>query len=166
MVTLFSMQTQGVAGNQLSCPLYCGQRRRIFAMEYSFVRTTCPHCGCGCQILLEVLDGKLIGSTPLKSAKMNRGKLCIKGWNVHEFVHSDKRLTHPLIKLNGTFKKASWEEALGLVVEKLTAIREKHGGDALSFLSSARTTNEENYLVQKLSRAGFGTNNVDHCARL
>jgi predicted molibdopterin-dependent oxidoreductase YjgC len=135
-------------------------------MEHTFVRTTCPHCGCGCQMLLEVLDGKLIGTSPLKTASMNRGKLCIKGWKVHEFVHSSERLTRPLIKINGTFKETSWDEALDVVVSRLSEIRDKHGSGALGFLSSARATNEDNYLVQKICRAGFGTNNVDHCARL
>ena len=135
-------------------------------MNYEFVRTTCPHCGCGCQMLLEVLDGKLIGTNPLKTGKMNEGKLCIKGWSSHEFVHSAERLTHPLIKENGSFRKAEWSEAIERIVSNFSSIKLKHGGDALAFLSSARTTNEENYLVQKLARAGFGTNNVDHCARL
>jgi predicted molibdopterin-dependent oxidoreductase YjgC len=135
-------------------------------MDHRFVQTTCPHCGCGCQMLLEVLDGKLIGTHPLKTAAMNQGKLCIKGWTVHEFVHSPDRLTTPLIKTNGSFREASWDEALDLVVAKLSGIREKHGPDAIGFLSSARATNEDNYLVQKLCRTGFGTNNIDHCARL
>lgn len=135
-------------------------------MDHKFVQTTCPHCGCGCQMLLEVLDGRLIGTHPLKTAGMNQGKLCIKGWTVHEFVHSPDRLTKPLIKTNGSFREASWEEALDLVVAKFSEIRDKNGPDALGFLSSARATNEDNYLVQQLCRAGFGTNNVDHCARL
>lgn len=135
-------------------------------MDYKQVRTTCPHCGCGCQLLLEVLDGTLIGTNPLKTAGMNQGKLCIKGWSVHEFVHHEDRLTKPLIKENGSFREGEWEEALDLVAGKLKAIRDQHGPDALAFLSSARTTNEENFLVQKLARAGIGTNNVDHCARL
>jgi formate dehydrogenase alpha subunit len=135
-------------------------------MEYRFVPTTCPYCGCGCQMLLEVLDGKLIGTHPIKTAGMNEGKLCIKGWKVHEFVHSEERLTVPLIKSNGAFREASWDEALTLVAEKLSTIRDQHGPDALGFLSSARCTNEENYLVQKIARMAIGTNNVDHCARL
>ncbi len=135
-------------------------------MDYRLVQTTCPHCGCGCQMLLEVLDGRLIGTHPLKTGQTNQGKLCIKGWTVHEFVHSGERLTRPLIKTDGAFREASWQEALDLVVEKMTAIRDQHGPDAMGFLSSARATNEENYLMQKLSRVGFGTNNVDHCARL
>lgn len=113
-----------------------------------------------------MLKGKLIGTHPLKTAGMNQGKLCIKGWTVHEFVHSKERLTMPLIKSNGSFREAGWDEALDTVVANFTAIRDKHGADALGFLSSARATNEDNYLVQKLCRAGFGTNNVDHCARL
>lgn len=135
-------------------------------MDYQFVRTTCPYCGCGCQMLLEVCEGKLMGTLPLKTAHMNRGKLCIKGWNAHQFVHSPERLTKPLVRKNGTLQETSWDEALDAVVSGLVAIRDKHGGNSAAFLSSARTTNEENYLVQKIARAGFGTNNVDHCARL
>ena len=135
-------------------------------MDYRFVPTTCPYCGCGCQMFLEVLDGKLIGTEPIKTATMNEGKLCIKGWKVHEFVHSQERLTAPLIKRDGVFHEASWDEALDLVAGKMTAIRDQHGPNALGFLSSARCTNEENYLLQKIVRAAIGTNNVDHCARL
>lgn len=135
-------------------------------MDYRFVQTTCPHCGCGCQLLLEVLDGKLIATTPLKTGKMNQGKLCIKGWNVHEFVQHEERLTTPLIKENGTFREASWDEALSLVSKRLLDIKKKFGPTAMGFLTSARTTNEENYLVQKMARTAIGTNNVDHCARL
>ena len=135
-------------------------------MNYRCVITTCPYCGCGCQMLLEVCEGKLIGTLPLKTAPMNEGKLCIKGWNSHEFVHSADRLTTPLVRKNGRLRESSWEEALDLAVQGLSGIRHRNGGDSVAFLSSARTTNEENYLVQKICRAGFTTNNVDHCARL
>jgi predicted molibdopterin-dependent oxidoreductase YjgC len=135
-------------------------------MDYRFVQTTCPHCGCGCQLLLEVLNDKLIGTSPLKTGRMNNGKLCIKGWNVHEFVQHEDRLTAPLIKENGTFRKAGWDEALDLVATRLLDIKQEYGPQAMGFLTSARTTNEENYLVQKMARAAIGTNNVDHCARL
>ena len=135
-------------------------------MNYKFVKTTCPFCGCGCQMLLEVMDGKIIHTLPFKGAPMNEGKLCIKGWNAHEFVGSPDRLTAPLVRKNGVLTETSWEEAMETVVSKLSAIREKHGGDSIGFFSSARCSNEENYLTQKLCRAGFGTNNVDHCARL
>lgn len=135
-------------------------------MEHKFVQTTCPHCGCGCRILLEVLDGRIIGTSPLKTAEMNGGKLCIKGWNAHEWVHSSERLTQPLVRKNGSFKEVSWSEALDMIVSRLSGIRAQHGPDSIGFLSSARATNEDNYLVQQLCRAGIGTNNVDHCARL
>jgi predicted molibdopterin-dependent oxidoreductase YjgC len=135
-------------------------------MDYRFVPTTCPYCGCGCQMLLEVLDGRLIGTMPLKTAPMNQGKLCIKGWNAHEFVQSPNRLTTPLMRKNGNLQEVSWDEALDFTVSRLKEMRDEHGGDSLAFLSSARCTNEENYLLQKFCRAGFGTNNVDACARL
>ena len=135
-------------------------------MDYQFVRTTCPFCGCGCQMLLEVCEGKLVGTIPLKTATMNQGKLCIKGWNAHQFVHSPYRLTSPLVRKNGKLEECTLDEALDTVVSGLSTLKEKYGGQSLAFLSSARTTNEENYLVQKLCRAGFGTNSVDHCARL
>jgi len=135
-------------------------------MDYEFVKTTCPFCGCGCQMFLEVMDGKLVRTLPVKGAQMNEGKLCIKGWNAHQFVHSPDRLTAPLVRKNGILQETSWEEALETVVSNLSAIRERNGGNSLAFLSSARCSNEENYLLQKLCRAGFGTNNVDHCARL
>lgn len=135
-------------------------------MDYKFVRTTCPYCGCGCEMLLEVLDGKLVGTYPSKTGPMNYGKLCIKGWNSHEFVHSPERLTRPLIRKSGSLEEVSWDEALDYTAKRLAEIRDTHGGDSLSFLTSARCTNEESYLMQKLCRAGFGVNHIDHCARL
>lgn len=135
-------------------------------MRYDVTRTTCPYCGCGCQMLLEAMDGKLVSTMPLKETDMNGGKLCIKGLNAHEFVHSKDRLTRPLIRENGRLKETDWDTALDTIVSGFSRIKEQHGSDSLAFFSSARCTNEENFLLQKLSRAGFGTNNVDHCARL
>jgi formate dehydrogenase alpha subunit len=117
-------------------------------------------------MLLEVLDGKLVGTLPSKTNPMNQGKLCIKGWNAHEFVHSPQRLTAPMMRKNGELKEVSWDEALDFAATRLRAIKDVHGGDSVAFLASAKCTNEENYLLQKLCRAGFGTNNIDHCARL
>jgi formate dehydrogenase alpha subunit len=135
-------------------------------VDFGFVRTTCPYCGCGCEILLETCNGRLIDTLPSKTHPMNKGKLCIKGWNAHEFVHNPARLTAPLLKRNGEFTEVSWDEALGFLTERLEGIRDRHGGNNIAFLSSARCTNEENYLFQKLARVGFGANNIDHCARL
>ena len=135
-------------------------------MEYKTVLTTCTYCGCGCGLFLEVLDGQIIDTLTCKTSPVNEGKLCIKGWNVHEFVQSPKRLTQPLLRKNGDLVAVSWDEALDYTVSKLKEIKEKYGGDSCAFLASAKVTNEENYLLQKFARAAVGTNNVDHCARL
>jgi predicted molibdopterin-dependent oxidoreductase YjgC len=135
-------------------------------MDFKTVLTTCTHCGCGCGFYLEVLDGQVIDTIPCKTNPVSQGKLCIKGWNVHEFIQSPKRLTAPLVRKNGELEEVSWDEALDYTVSKLKSIKESHGGDAIAFLTSAKVTNEENYLLQKFARAAIGTNNVDHCARL
>jgi predicted molibdopterin-dependent oxidoreductase YjgC len=92
--------------------------------------------------------------------------LCVKGWNAHEFIHSPDRLTSPLVRKQGKLVESTWDEALKIVSTRLMEIRDKSGPRALAFLSSAKVTNEENYLFMKMARAAFGTNNVDHCARL
>jgi predicted molibdopterin-dependent oxidoreductase YjgC len=92
--------------------------------------------------------------------------LCVKGWNVHEFIQSPERLTVPLVRKQGALVESTWDEALSIVSGRLSGIRAKSGAGALAFLSSAKVTNEENYLFMKMARAAFGTNNVDHCARL
>ena len=135
-------------------------------MDYKTVLTTCTHCGCGCGFYLEVLDGQVIDTIPCKTNPVNQGKLCIKGWNVHEFIQSPKRLTAPLVRKNGELVEVSWDEALDYTVSKLKSIKAADGGDAIAFLTSAKVTNEENYLLQKFARAAVGTNSVDHCARL
>jgi predicted molibdopterin-dependent oxidoreductase YjgC len=135
-------------------------------MDYRTVLTTCTYCGCGCNFYLEVLDGQIIGTIPCKTSPVNEGKLCIKGWNVHEFIQSEKRLTKPLIRKNGTLTEVSWDEALDFTASRLKEIKEASGSGSISFLASAKVTNEENYLLQKFARAAVGTNNVDHCARL
>jgi len=135
-------------------------------MEYKNVLTTCVYCGAGCGLYLEVLDGQVVGILPAKNHPVSEGKLCIKGWNAHAFIHHQDRLTKPLIRRDGRFIEAGWDEALDQVAERLAAIKEKDGPDAIAVLSSAKATNEENYLLQKFTRAVLGTNNIDHCARL
>jgi predicted molibdopterin-dependent oxidoreductase YjgC len=95
-----------------------------------------------------------------------QGNLCVKGRFGYDFIASDERLTKPLIRKGKKLVEAEWGEALDLVARKLGAIKKKEGADAIGVLSSARATNEDNYLVQKFTRAVIGTNNVDHCARL
>ena len=135
-------------------------------INYRTVLTTCTYCGCGCNFFLEVLDGKVIGTIPCKTSPVNEGKLCIKGWNVHEFVQHEKRLKTPLLRKNGKLEEVSWDEALDFTATRLRQIKENSGPDSIGFLTSAKVTNEENYLLQKFARAAVGTNNIDHCARL
>ena len=135
-------------------------------MDYKIIPSICSYCGCGCGVLFQVFDGKLVGTLPMKTHLVNEGKLCIKGWNLHEHVVSDKRLMSPMLKQNGQLQEASWDEAIQTTADKLKAIIKEHGPDSVGVLASAKVTNEENYLVQKFARAVIGTNNVDHCARL
>ncbi len=135
-------------------------------IEYKNVLTICPYCGTGCALNLQVLDMQLVGVLPAKNHIIAEGGLCIKGWNAHSFVNHKERLTTPLIRKNGEFVPASWDEALSLIAEKLGTIKAESGPDSIAVLSSAKCTNEENYLLQKFTRAVIGTNNIDHCARL
>lgn len=134
--------------------------------EFKKVRTTCPYCGVGCQIELWVKDNKIVKVYGCEDGPDNKGVLCVKGRFGLDFVNNPDRLNKPLIKRNGKFEEASWDEALNLVAGKFKELKDKYGGDALAGLSSAKCTNEENYLFQKLIRTCFSTNSVDHCARL
>ncbi len=135
--------------------------------ELEKVRTTCPYCGVGCQLDLNVHNGKIIKVTGNREyGNPNLGSLCVKGRFGMDFVSDPDRLTTPLIRKNGNLTEATWDEALDLITEKFSAIKKEHGADSIAGFSSARCTNEENYLFQKFMRAVIGTNNVDHCARL
>ena len=128
--------------------------------------TTCPYCGCGCLMELNVRDGRIVRVTGRADLGVNRGMLCVKGRFGFDFVSHPERLAEPLVRRDGELRPASWDEALDLVARRLTELRDGSGPDSLGVLSSAKCTNEENYLLQKLARAAIGTNNVDHCARL
>ena len=135
-------------------------------LKYKNVLTTCPYCGAGCNYYLQVLNDDIIGILPCQSHPVSQGKLCIKGWTANEFIASNSRLTKPLMKRDGKFVEVSWDEALDGIAKKLREYKEKDGPDSLAVLSSAKCTNEENYLLMKFTRAVLGTNNIDHCARL
>ncbi|OGS44378.1 MAG: formate dehydrogenase subunit alpha [Euryarchaeota archaeon RBG_13_57_23] len=135
-------------------------------MNVEHVLTTCPYCGTGCNFFLQVVDDRLIGVVPCKTDEISRGQLCIKGYNAHAFVQHPDRLKTPLVREHGELKQTSWEAALDLLAGEIKRIKEKYGPDSIAFLASAKCTNEENYLFQKLARAAVQTNNVDHCARL
>ena len=127
------------------------------------VTTTCPYCGVGCQLNLETKGDKIIRVAPVLENSPNQGQACVKGrFGIIEFVHHPDRLTNPLIKKNGKFIEANWEETLDLVANKLADYK----GDQFAFIASAKCTNEENYLAQKFTRSVMETNNIDHCARL
>lgn len=129
------------------------------------IRTTCPYCGVGCQQLLHVKKGKIVKVTGVEDAEPNQGRLCVKGRYGFDFIYSDERLKTPLIKENGRFREASYEEAVRVVAKKFEQIISESGPDALAGVSSSRSINEDSYQMQKLFRAVIGTNNIDNCAR-
>ena len=135
-------------------------------MNCKLVPSVCSYCGTGCGVLFEVLDDELVGTQPLKSHPVNRGKLCIKGWNLHEHINSFMRLKAPLVRENGNLQKTGWNEAIRTTVDAFKKTVEQYGPESVGVLVSAKVTNEENYLAQKFARAVIGTNNIDHCARL
>jgi formate dehydrogenase alpha subunit len=140
---------------------------RSYQVEH--VKTTCTYCGTGCTLALDVKDDKVVGVTSIRDPQespVNQGALCVKGRFGWDFIHHPDRLTTPLIRVDGELRPASWDEALDYAAGRLTEIRDKFGSDSMAVFASARTTNEENYLMQKFARAVLGTNNVDHCARL
>ena len=151
------------------------------AGEVRSVPSLCPYCGVGCQVMYHEQGGRITHTTG-RQGPANLGRLCVKGRFGFDYVHNRQRLTVPLVRREGvpkradtlvdptdwsdTFREATWEEALDRAAEGLRRIRDQHGGGALAGFGSAKGSNEEAYLFQKLIRAGFGTNNVDHCTRL
>jgi len=127
------------------------------------VLTTCPYCGVGCQLELLVKKDRIIGVSPKGDGTVNQGQACVKGkFGIVEYVHHPERLTSPLIRKNGNFVETTWDEALDLIAERMG----NYNPNEVAVISSAKCTNEENYVAQKFARVVLGTNNVDHCARL
>lgn len=126
------------------------------------VKTVCSYCGVGCGIYLGVRGDKIVNVRGDSDSLANRGSICVKGRFGYGFINHPERLVSPLVKRDGEFVKVSWEEALDLVAVKFS----QHKGDRFAAISSAKCTNEENYLIQKFTRTVMGTNNIDHCARL
>lgn len=133
--------------------------------EIKKVKTVCPFCGCGCSIDLNMKGDSIIEVTSDPENSPNFGNLCVKGRFGTNFVRHPERLKRPLIRKRGYFWEVSWEDAISLVAQRFLEIRDNNP-DSLAGLSSAKCTNEENYLMQKFMRTVIGTNNVDHCARL
>lgn len=139
---------------------------KLLPDETEKVPTTCNFCGVGCQLDLHVHDGKVVKVTsPPPGTTMNDGNLCIKGRFVYDFIGHPDRLVEPMVRGDdGQLHPTSWDEALRRTADGLQSVKNKYGADALGFVSSSRCTMEENYLMQKLSRAAFGTNNIHQCA--
>src|ERR1700728_1048207 len=127
-------------------------------------KTVCTYCGVGCSFDIWTKGRHILKVVP-SEGPTNGISTCVKGKFGWDFVNSPDRLTSPLIRENGKFRAASWDEALDLVARKFTEIKAQHGPDALAFVSSSKCTNEESYLMQKLARAVIGTNNMDNCSR-
>ena len=143
------------------------------------VKTICPYCGVGCSVYLGVRDNKIVSVRGDPKGPANKGSLCVKGRWGYDFISHPERLTMPLIRLPGIarqagqdgqvheiFREASWDEALQLTANKLLELKQAHGAGSIAVMSSAKCTNEDNYVMQKFVRAVIGTNNIDHCARL
>lgn len=134
-------------------------------IEIKYVPTICPYCGTGCGLNFVVKDDKIVGVEPYKRHPVNEGKVCPKGNFGYEFINREDRLTTPLIKENGEFREASWDEALDLVANKLKEVSDEDP-NKVGFYACARSPNENIYITQKLARVACGTQNVDHCARI
>ena len=143
------------------------------------VKTICPYCGVGCSLYLGVRDNKVVSVRGDPKGPANKGSLCVKGRWGYDFLSHSERLTTPLIRLSGIsreaghdgrvqeiFREATWDESLELAAKKLLELKQNYGPGSIAGLSSAKCTNEDNYVIQKFVRAVLGTNNIDHCARL
>ena len=130
------------------------------------VTTICGYCGCGCTLTLGIKGNRIIESRPGMESPVNKGTLCVRGSYGFDYIHSPDRLNSPLIKENGEFREASWEEALSYISAELKRIKDNHGPDSIAVLGSPKCTNEENYLLQRFTRTVLGTNNIDNSSRL
>jgi len=152
-----------------SCPTGAIDERafRVDETVERTVTTTCAYCGVGCSLDVNVRGGAVVSIDPTMEGPSNRGHTCVKGRFAHSYVRASDRVTTPRLRRpDGTWREASWDEALGFVADKLQSIVEQHGPRAVSAISSSRCTNEENYLLQKTFRAALGTNNIDNCSRV
>jgi predicted molibdopterin-dependent oxidoreductase YjgC len=152
------------------------------AHQVTKVTTTCGYCGVGCQFDLNVNDGRIIGVTSNPAAPVNGMALCVKGRYGYDFIHHPDRLTKPKVRRylleaapnpqstienrKSEWVEVEWDVALDIAARKLRETRDTHGPDSVGVLTSAKCTNEENYLMNKFARQVIGTNNIDHCARL
>lgn len=133
--------------------------------ETAKVKTVCGYCGTGCGLVVEVDSNKIVKIRGDKEAPVNKGQTCVKGSFAYEYVHSNRRLTSPLIRKAGELVETTWEEAYTFIADKLKNIKSQFGPDAITMFATARSTNEVNYVTQKFMRAVIGSNNIDGCNR-
>ena len=138
----------------------------IIAEDVREVKSTCPYCGAGCQIVLKVKGNTLMEVSADPDQAPNYGALCVKGRFGQKFVQHRDRLTKPLVRRGGQLVETTWEDAYNEIAKRFFDIKAMSGPDSIAGFSCARATNEENYLMQKFMRTAIGTNNIDHCARL
>jgi formate dehydrogenase major subunit len=141
-------------------------RQAVPVAPVDWTRTVCPYCGTGCEMLVGTSGGRIAGVRPALDSPVSKGHLCVKGRYAYGFTESADRVTKPLIRENGEWREVTWDHAVTFVADRLSAIAKQHGPDAIGILGSARATNEDNYVAQKLARVAIGTNNVDCCARV
>ena len=151
-----------------TCPTGALEDKSVFALGAAthWTRTTCAYCGTGCEMSVGTRDGRIVVIKPVLDAPVNRGHLCVKGRYAFDFVRAEDRVTHPMIRVAGEWKRVSWDEAIAFTADALGKIVARCGPSSVGVLGSARATNEENYLAQKFARVVLGTNNVDCCARV
>jgi predicted molibdopterin-dependent oxidoreductase YjgC len=166
-----------------ACVAYCptGALDNKMALDFGHpdkkVTTTCTYCGVGCQLDLNVKDNRIIRVTSNPEAPVNGMHLCVKGRYGYDFVHHPDRLTQPRVRQylldgnprpvdRGPWVEVDWDTALAISAKKLATTRDTYGADSVGVMTSAKCTNEENYLMNKFARQVIGTNSIDHCARL
>ena len=151
-----------------TCPSGALEDKSILSlgMPTAWTKTTCPYCGTGCEMTVGTRSGRIVSVRPVPDAPVSKGHLCVKGRYASDFVYATDRITSPMVRQNGQWKRVSWNEAISFTADGLQSIVERSGPDSVGILGSARATNEENYLVQKFARVVLRTNNVDCCARV
>lgn len=151
-----------------TCPTGALEDKTVHAhgTPTAWTRTTCPYCGTGCEMLVGTREGCITQVRPVPDAPVSKGHLCVKGRYAFGFNHAKDRMTEPMLRTDGTWRRVSWSEATTFIAERFRSILKEHGPDSIGVLGSARGTNEENYLAQKFARVVLGTNNVDCCARV
>ncbi len=151
-----------------TCPTGALEDKSVLSLgtATNWTRTTCAYCGTGCEMNVGTRDGRIVVIKPVVDAPVSHGHLCVKGRYAFDFVRAEDRVTQPMIRVAGSWKRVSWDEAISFTADALNRIVTQHGADSVGVLGSARATNEENYLAQKFARVVLGTNNVDCCARV